>query len=180
MNMWKRNLFQNTAEFDWTSTKDMGSIFSSLWDVDKPIYLSNCAWLFVYYFAFSIAFPCPWPYWNTCFWVATDWLRTTDLVYCEGWECDFSRGESTSGWKEKEREQLLGSGRSWHHHLWAPRVALGARQSQPVPGRITAIQPEQIHCTLHHPNDTTKRQAITRPQNCRFNLVLCVQFSFPP
>lgn len=109
------------------------------------------------------------------FWVTTDQLRTTDLVYCEGWECDFSHGERTSGGREKEREQLPGSGRSWHHHLWAPRVALGARQSQPVPGRLKAIQPEQIHCTLHHQNDNTKRQAITRPystaQNCRLNLV---------
>lgn len=84
------------------------------------------------------------------FWVTTDRLRTTDLVYCEGWECDFSHGERTSGGREKEREQLPGSGRSWHHHLWAPRVALGARQRQPVPGRLKAIQPE---CdSLHTPS----------------------------
>lgn len=56
-----------------------------------------------------------------------------------------------AGGREKEREQLPGSGRSWHHHLWAPRVALGARQSQPVPGRPTAYpaRAESRHTPSH-------------------------------
>lgn len=130
---------ESVTKYDWMSTgRSNLSLFILLF-----IYPAVHDYLFTIYFPIHGLI-------RTHFWVE---LRITNPVYRKGWECDFSRGERASGGREKEKEQLPGSGRSWHHHLWAPRVALGARQSQAVPRRLTAIQPEQTHHTLHHPKD---------------------------
>lgn len=70
-----------------STSKEMGSIFSSRSKVDKPIYLTylicflcRIIWLAaIYYLHFVWFFPCccPWSYQNS-FWVATHQLRITD------------------------------------------------------------------------------------------------------
>lgn len=145
------NLCQNTAEFNYVNKIWLLTRWAYLF-----IYVTVHDYLFIILHLAALFFPSIALSEQTHFWVVTDQLRATDPVHCKGWECDFSHGEITNRRREQEREQLLGSGRSWHHHLWAPRVALGARQSQPVPGCLTAIQPDSLH------TPSPKRPAITR------------------